>query len=801
MPLLNPDGSPAPITPTSNPNPIPTGQTESSPTPPPLTDPQKIQKVHDLLQRDNTPTPINHDKYADDLLSQIDSQVEGIKHIPEDGLRSLGQGMWEHLPQELKVIGAQMRARLGRNPKEQKQAFESMFGAENVKDGPGGSLLFRPNKDENFRKMDDKVYGPIADFVIFNALNAIPLAANVGTQTMTTGEGGPVGLALSGAAGGAAEGLTRQGMISALNKVSAQPQTGSGIEDVAKSTAVNAVASPIIGGTLLGARNLIGKVGSAISKEFPLATEAIERTAGAATTKLASIRNAFNQFLDVVYPHASSLDEPEVFAGGLKNVFDKAEDRLGGMVGQIKGEVTSMANQQGKKVSMDNTLKSLKDTLTDYGYGFPRGKADNTEIGLIDADKLNLVKPDVQGALDKLANHYNKLVGQAGAEGGTLPEEMFSDIEKLGKLSKFDKKTPTTTGADEAARLYEKVWKGSVSDRNAFINQMYAPNGSKIPGVTSDNWINEFQRFHDQIGAVRDMKGILRDEGSRETFLNAILGGNKAEKANFLEATKNVLGNDSPEWNGLQGQMVNYLIKKFSPNGYVQAGSLLKYINNVDNEAVVSRLFDKKDLTVFQKMLLEGAKAEGQSSLTDIQKSAVREGVKMLMKHSVEPVQAVHNIMSGLGSSKTKVNYLLDEGFQDMIDSAEGPALKAKIIEARRLMESLTSNMKVADIPTTLQNGVRTTVKRYVPTASASAATAARNIELEKRGMAADANEARIQQNAQQQTSPQMGTPTINPNVVEQLAKIGGYRNQPGAHPVIVSGAPGARVNIPLPSR
>jgi hypothetical protein len=48
------------------------------------------------------------------------------------------------LPQQAQFVAAQMRAHLGRDPKEQRQAFESMYGPENVKT-QAGSLYFRPD--------------------------------------------------------------------------------------------------------------------------------------------------------------------------------------------------------------------------------------------------------------------------------------------------------------------------------------------------------------------------------------------------------------------------------------------------------------------------------------------------------------------------------------------------------------------------------------------------------------------------------------------------------------------------------
>lgn len=712
-----------------NPSPSPDDQ-NASPGDVTTDEEKQAKAILDELDQKKPKTPEEDEREAKRLLDESDGKEIPIggERLPEE---TSGQYMIRTLPTELKYVGAQMRAHLGDSPKDQKAAFQSMFNTtdkdgkvtENIKDAPGGGLLFRNSPDEKFRKVDQQLYGPLRDFFIFNALNAIPLAANAATQTAgnVASDGGLAITGMSGAAGGATEALTRQGMIAALNKVSAQPQTQTGdsaLSDVAKTTAVNAIGAPLLSAGLGVAKSAVLNVGKALASTSmgnafaSSATEAAEWAAGKATTQLASIRNSFDQAIKIFHPNANTLDEPSVFAKGLQNIFGMAEKRLGGMVGAIKSEVISMAGD--KKVPMDNSAKAMKDILSSYGYG---AKDSFGDLTLLDHDKLNLAPKDVVTALSRMANHYNVL-NQSKVQGGINPSQMFSNVEEIGALSKFE--GPNNTGGQTAANLWQKVWGASADDRNQFVNQIYQPNGSMIPGINAKNWAGEFNKYSDQIGAVKHFSGLLQDSGSRENFLNAIMTGNKNQRANFLDAAKNIL---EPEiWDAMQGQMQNKMVGDFSPNGYVHGANLLKYMTSPANDGVVSRMFSSdQERNVFTKMVLTAGSAEKSGGLNEGQGQAITDGVKVILKHAGGAMQAVQNIFSAMGSNKVQLNYLMSQGFQDMIDKAEGPALRAQIFEARRITEIMTSKMKVAEVPTALANGTKKMVERYVPLPAALA--------------------------------------------------------------------------------
>lgn len=658
---------------------------------------------------------------VDDLFKRVGvSDVDDKAPIVD--ARKPGEGYFQYkmksLPQELQFIGAQMRAHLGTDPKQQKQAFQSMYGDDNVKN-VGKDLYFRPNPDDKFRKVDQTLYNGMVDWTLFNALKAIPMGANVAAQGGTdaaailgspeSGGASLAGLAAGGAVGGAAESATRQTMQQVMNAFSSKPQDIT--DDTLSSMALNAGGALLAKPVVLGARSAVSKFGEILGSAFPAATEVAEKAAGSVTTKLAMARNAFKQFVGELYPHASTFEDSGEFASNMQGVFQKADDRLTSTVSAIRNEVVSIADQQAKKVPMDNSVKKLKDTLQGYGY------AANTDgsMELADQGQLTLAKPDVRNALESLKNHYNYLTGQSEIQGGLDAKDMFSKVDQLGKLAKFDKGAPV---ADDALKLYRDAWNGSVQDRNSFIDQMYKNSGSKY----QDTWNSEFAKFKDQIDSVRDLKGMLRDDGSRENFLNSLMTGSKVDKTNLIEATRNILGPDSKEWNGLQGQMINHLIETNSKDGVVNGAKLAEYIRNPNNSSMVDRLFTPEDKTLFQKMALETAQIDRTGKMSDGQREVIKSAVGKMFGAAIDAKQAVFNVMKGLGSSQVQVNYLMDKGFNDMIDKAEGPEIRSRLMEGRRLMEGLTSKMKIIDMPSTLERATQKTVRRYAPAIGAGAA-------------------------------------------------------------------------------
>jgi hypothetical protein len=142
-----------------------------------------------------------------------------------------GESGWQYLsralPEQAKFIGAQMRAHLGDNPKEQRAAFESMYGGENVKT-QGNALYFRPDAKSAFRKVDQTLYNGMVDFALFHALQAPGLIANTAVQAAgdIARRGGAAALGM-GAAGGAAKlRRERSGQSTALIKFRVNRRSG-----------------------------------------------------------------------------------------------------------------------------------------------------------------------------------------------------------------------------------------------------------------------------------------------------------------------------------------------------------------------------------------------------------------------------------------------------------------------------------------------------------------------------------------------------------------------------------------------
>lgn len=652
-------------------------------------------------------------KRIDALFDRVKAPADTDPGLPPVEERKEGEGYFQYkmksLPQELQFIGAQMRAHLGDNPKDQRAAFEGFYGAENVKT-VGKDLYFRPNPNDKFRKIDGTLYNGIADWMIFNSLNAIPMAANVGATTTVLGAslaGAPVtdGASLlaagsAGAVGGAAEVAMRKMMMQAMNAFSNSKQSGQTTSDIAMTIGMNALMAPVGAAIVGGAKQAVGALARAVATSGGVLAK--EAEAGISTVNAARVKEGFNQFVDVYYPHAKNMGPEE-----LQVAFDKAEDRLQSVIDPVKQTVISMArdsiDDSKKLVPMDNAIGKMQEILEGYGYG----KNFSGESVLIDPTKQTLLKGDVRTALDTINGHYNQVSGAAEI-GGLDPAQMFQKVEELGTLSKFDGSAPV---GKDARNLYRDVWKAHAADRDGFINSTLNGSGSPFEGT----WRAEWDKYKDQIDSVRDFKELVKDEAARENLFSGLMSGNKEEIVRNLGKAEKFLEPDSKEWNGMQGQGIKYLVDKFTYKGVLKSDKLLSYTTARDNQGIIQKLFPDENLIPFQKMLMGTEGAETKGAVTEGQKSLLKQGVLSLFHMAYDPFQAVYNTMTGLSGSELKINYLLDKGFGDMIKEAEGPQLRANLMEGRRLMEGLTSKMRVVNTPSLYEKKLSGTISRYAP--------------------------------------------------------------------------------------
>lgn len=652
---------------------------------------QKSAPVQKKLNQDSDET--------DRLINQLSGRVESDTAAPGGGaVQSKG---FESLPESARFMAAQMRAHLGRNPVEQRAAFESMYGGENVKTS-SGALYFRPDKDQKFRKVDEKLFGGISDAIIFNLLNAGPLAANMATQAGV--DATTKSVVAGGAAGGAVDALTRQTMISGLNSISALPQDKADLKtEILKDAGLNAVL-PL--GLKYAAKMPIAKQAiTALSAKMADSLAAKELTkAGEEVGKLAQVRVAFNEFKNSIFPQAA--ESPEKTGAVIGNAVDKVHETLSKSVGAIKNEALALAEQKGQNVQMNASSTKIASILQDHGYfiddlGMAKPFA-SVDQSLIGEGRL--------GAVDKLADYYNRIAGEANGQAGTPLKQVFSDIDNLSKLSAFDKSTPVNA---DVRSLYRQVRNAAAQDRNAAINDLYQ--GSGLPNEKI--WKDSFDKYSGNIDAISDFQSMFHSPQERELLVNTLSKSSTPQKNEMLDGMKQVLGSESKEWNAFRGEVFSNLLERHTQNGVVDASGMAKFLTAPGNQPFITRVFSNEEKGVMNKMLMETQRINRGAGLDERGKGIVKAGMELLSHMGGKPIQVVKTMMGVLENNKEVVDYLVDDGFLEMAQTAEGPEAKRRILDAMRYADNLRSKMKIIDVPTTAEKTKAAALRRYAPIA------------------------------------------------------------------------------------
>lgn len=650
------------------------------------------------------------------LIDQLSGNVSDTEKPGQGAItRKPGESGWDaalrSLPESSKFIGAQMRAHLGRDPVEQRAAFESMYGTGNVKTA-GGALYFRPEAGQKFRKVDEQLFNGMTDTILFNLLNAGPLAANIASQVGTDSMTG--NMVAGGAMGGAADAITRQGMISGLNQISDRPQDHADIvKETMKEAGLNAVM-PLglkYAAKLPIAKQAMNKLASTLVAKGP--EEKALAEAGEEVGKLSQVRTAFKEFKESIFPQAAPTPEKTGIAVG--NAIDKVHETLSKSVGLIKDEALALAEQKGINAPMSHTMERVGNILQEHGYAI-NDLGEATAIGsgqwshLPEPAGQSLVGEGRMGAVRRLADYYNRLNKESAASQGTQLKQVFSDIDNLTKFSAFDKATPINA---DVRNLYKSVRNAATQDRNSAINEIYKDSGLPNEKI----WKDSFDKYSGNIDAISDFKAMFHSPQERELLVDAMSKSSSAEKNEMLDGMKQVLGQDSKEWNSFRGEVFSNILTKNTQNGVVNAGEIAKFLTKPGNQPFVTRMFSNEEKGTLNRMLLETQKINKGVGLSDDKKNVLKAGMDVLSHMSGKPIQFVKSMMGVLENNKEAVDYLVDEGFLEMAQKAEGPEAKRRILDAMRYADNLRSKMKIIDVPTTHERLNKEVLRRYAPVA------------------------------------------------------------------------------------
>ena len=780
------------IQPQDNPSPIPSGgesdvsdlltqlQGEApkpsvaaaSPQAAPPTPPQVEQKNY---QSENK-------SLVDQLLGapESDSQKELFsKQRPDE---KMGAYAARAYGEQFKMLGAQLRANLADDPTMQRQAFESMYGPNNVRTKEG-KLEIRPQDDEKWRPINAKMIGPINDYVAYHALRLISDLPGMGIQVAGTAigtglgvlAGGPAapataaagavaGSTLGGAVGGGIGPLIRNAMMGGINQVSDAPQNNPNF-DLKKRIMTEAGFGAVAGlvGGAVGARSIVKQGADQFAKVVADASpEAAEKmlsaegsdaagslvnsegqTASKQIQKLAMVRTAFKTFRNTLMPSLADTENAGDVGEKVGDAIDKIHDDLGKSVGVVRKEALALARSRNDYVPADNTMAEIQKRIKGSHYFDDNGMAvkmpedrfrmpDQTVTrqvpGLMGApvtqtetipgksyaiDKGGLEARHLETTRDQLANFYNELQsGKLAGQGKDLPS-FWQDLDKLSENAKYSKDTPT-----ESTTMFRGVRNAAASDRNAYLSDLF----DKSQSPYKDTWKNALDNYHSKIDAVNDLQAMTENPAQRRVLVNSLNSARTGEKLELLGNFKTILGEDSPQWNALRGEVFDHLVGEHTQaEGVINALALReKLFVKPANREFVNTLFSKDEQTVLNKMLVQASRVSTTGAMGESQKQIIEDGLPTLIKMG-SPETIVRRAFQIFGNNKRAVDFLTDDGFLNAAQKVQGEEAKQRILKAMQIASDMRSHMQIVNVNTGGERASAKAIQRYAPYVSGAA--------------------------------------------------------------------------------
>lgn len=708
--------------------------------------PKEVKKQHEEMSE--------FDRLAGELNNSPDAEPgSGLvtKRLPGE---SWMQSMMRSWPEDLKAVGAQMRGRIDNNPKNMVTAFQSMFGADNVKTS-GDKVMFRPDPNQKFRSVDEHLFGGLTDFILFNALGAVPAVANMGVQAAGQPLAaaaapfvGSLGEAGVGAAGGTAETLLKQGIQSGLNSVSDLPQERKDLtNEILWNAGLNAAAPIAVRGLIAGGQaagsyvyNKSPQVARFADDVFKTVTDSGAWAAGTeAVQKLSQIRVGFNEIRNQLFPEAVGKTQAEIGTHILGAV-EAEQKSLGKAVGAIKQDALSLAAEKDAKSDMANTREKISETLKKHGYhtdpetGLLQKEEERRAVYRVDpvmsqdalgnevpTDRVTERSFDFGGqgsgisgfdaGLQQLADFHNRLVGEGIADGGTQLKSIFNDLDNL-----IDPKSRWGMDAGKALDGIYRGVRGAVgSDRNTLIDTLFqgAPDSTQ-----AETWKSSFDRFSQNANAVSRMKTMFYSPNERNIMVDAFNKASTADKNQFIDDVAHVLGSDSKEFNMFKGGLFENLVNSaVKPNGVIDAEKISRALVDPSNSEYFGKLFDKNQIATVNRMAIEGQNIMTKYEATPKSYGIIEKGFGTLAKLGFDPRQIVKTLFNISGSNKSVLDYMTDKGFFELMERAETPEIRANLMKAKSMTENAISKMQIIDVASPKGAAFSKAVKRYAPVA------------------------------------------------------------------------------------
>lgn len=546
------------------------------------TDDQSVDGIFDSLKTNHPMArDIAKEDASRDLHSQLDDVLGGGSDSSDTDLslgpidKKPGESNWgaalRNLPDSMKFAAAQMRSKLGRNPQEQLNAFQSMFGENNAK-LVGNTIQFRPEGSKKFRKVDKPLFDSMTDFVLFHALSSVPTAANVAAQgavdaagiSSTYGAGTVPTVLAAGAVGGAVDAMTRQGMIHALDAFSARKQNDQNINltnQVLADAGLNAVAGPI----MKGAMSYIPPVKSSIVKllsYLPQSVQNVATGAGMAAHDAAdAVSGAASKIPGIGKGYgAVGKSIGDLFANDGDDVLRASKNT------HIAGGGDQIQQQANVRVAFEQLHDTLFPSLETSSASGQVSKATHRQMGDVVNSAMDAIQKPLESKLSMLKDTVSSVASQQKmAVSSQQTRNVIKDVlQDYGYTFNDKLGVAVPPGADTEAkmRLFANApLKSTIDEMAAFHNNLLADSLVSDPKGVQGTDFNLFSNYIKRIDSKRNFEGDFTSATDKESqnILFKVANASRSDRNSFVDSVMSTQQN--PE-----SQLWSTAYQKFSQN-------------------------------------------------------------------------------------------------------------------------------------------------------------------------------------------------------------------------------------------
>lgn len=663
-------------------------------------------------------------------LDEIDKILGGKEKINVDENAPAAEGVVD----KVKYLGAAMRERLGRDPQERLNAVQSMYGDENARVYKG-EIYFRPGKGKNFRKFDQNVFGPVLDWALKNSLNLTPTMANAAVSGAGTAASvatlnpaaAVVGAGASLAAGGAADELLRQGMISTIDQFASKKQNDDRISlknEVLWNSGINLAAGAAIGAAAKTppGKFIADKVRGFLGLLTPV--EKIESGASSDVLDLSKARSAINEWIDTIHPkmfveEGKSAAQKAATRGietglNVANAMDLESIKLGKAVGNVDSVVQGIAKNKAMQPSVDNLQKKMQETLGKYGYTFDKNgyAVDPVTQG---SKAFAFSNPNGGSILDMLANKNNELVSSQWSKGGRevgggngyVPMNILNDaIDTFSKLSQYGKKE---VGTDIDA--FRSLRNAANTDRYAFYDKVLE--GSGLP--EEQIWKQSYKDYSSKVDEIADFTSMFKNRTERERLVQTLSSQSAKDKLEMVDKIKGVLGESSDAFRSLRGEIIHNFFSENATknNGVLDTKSAMTWLNSSKN-GLISKIMNQEEADSLRTFVMQASHFATDGVLPASQKNTFEKGLTHMTHLVTDPGRLAMDVFSMFGGNKKAIDYMVDHAFLDAVQKDIGKEQVTNMLKSRQYIMGIRDAAKIVDVPTTLESGRKMFVKKYL---------------------------------------------------------------------------------------